>query len=199
MTRNIIHKSFPLFLMALAAAAQTPAERAHAVQYLTETRNGVTAAVQGLSDAQWNFKPAPDKWSIAEILEHLALTEDLISKQVLVQIANAPAPSPDRNAKQVDATIVDKVTDRSVKYHAPEPIQPTGRWTHAQALQHLLDSRAQTIALVESTPGLRDHVISHPAFGPLDGYEWVLAAAGHSARHTQQILEVKADPKFPVK
>lgn len=47
------------------------------------------------------------------------------------------------------------------------------------------------------TAGLRRHVIQHPAFGPLDGYEWVLAAAGHTARHTQQILEVKADPTFP--
>jgi len=199
MSRNTIRKSLPLFLIALGAAAQTPAERAHAVQYLSETRNGVAAAVQGLSDAQWNFKPAPDKWSIAQIVEHLAITEDLISKKVLVEIKTAPAGAADRDAKQVDATVVAKMTDRTTKYQAPEPIQPTGRWTHAEALQHLLDSRAQTISLVESTPGLRDHVISHPAFGPLDGYEWALAAAGHSARHTQQILEVKADPNFPVK
>jgi hypothetical protein len=35
-------------------------------------------------------------------------------------------------------------------------------------------------------------------FGPLDGYDWILAVAAHTARHTQQILEVKADPGFPV-
>jgi hypothetical protein len=199
MTRNVFQKTFPLFLIAMAAAAQTPAEREHAVKYLTETRNSLSAAVAGLSDAQWNFKPSPDKWSIAQIVEHLAVTEDLISKKVLIDIKTAPAPAADRDAKQVDSTVVAKMTDRTTKYQAPEPIQPTGRWAHAEALQHLLDSRAQTIALVESTPGLRDHVIAHPAFGPLDGYEWALATAGHSARHTQQILEVKADPNFPVK
>ena len=199
MTRNVFQKALPLVLTAMAATAQTTAERARAVQYLTETRNGVTAAIQGLSDAQWNFKPAPDKWSIAQIVEHLAITEDLISRTILREINTAAASGSQRDTKQVVAMVVAKMTDRTVKYHAPEPVQPTGRWAHSEALRHLLDSRAETIALVESTPGLRDHVISHPAFGPLDGYEWALAAAGHAARHTAQILEVKADPNFPVK
>jgi hypothetical protein len=39
--------------------------------------------------------------------------------------------------------------------------------------------------------------VDHPVLGPLDGYEWILAAAAHSERHTKQILEVKADPNFP--
>ena len=57
--------------------------------------------------------------------------------------------------------------------------------------------RAQTVTLFKSTADLRDHAINHPVFGQLDGYEWVLAVAAHSARHTKQILEVKADPNFP--
>jgi hypothetical protein len=46
---------------------------------------------------------------------------------------------------------------------------------------------------------LRDHFFDHPAFGPLDldGYQWLLLISGHSARHTAQIGEVKADPNFP--
>jgi len=46
----------------------------------------------------------------------------------------------------------------------------------------------------EGTP---QHVFDHPALGPLDGYEWVLAVAAHTERHTKQILEVKADANFP--
>jgi DinB superfamily len=203
MTRNTVKKTTQLLvsgmLLAVACAAQTltQAEREHAVQYLNETRNGVVQAVKGLSEAQWKFKAGADRWSIAEIVEHLALTEDLVSQKVLVNLKTAPAGAADRDPKQVDAMILKMMPDRTTKYQAPPPIVPTGRWTPSQALNHLLESRAQTIALFQSLPDPRGHVIAHPAFGPLDGYEWVLATAGHSARHTQQILEVKADPNFP--
>jgi DinB family protein len=205
MTHSIVKKTARLLaagvLVTLAVSAQTltQAERERALRYLTDTRNGVSDAVKGLSEAQWKFKPAPDRWSVAEVVEHLALTEELVSKQVLADLNKAPAGAANRDVKQVDAMIVDKITDRTTKFEAPPPVAPTGRWTPATALDHFLDGRAQTIALLQSTPDLRQHVINHPAFGPLDGYEWILAVAGHSARHTKQIIEVKADPNFPAK
>jgi hypothetical protein len=187
-------------LLAGAADGQslTRAEKEQALQYLSESRSGVLDAVKGLSEAQWKFKPAPDRWSVAEVVEHLALIEDVVTQNILGNIAKAPAGSADRDSKQVDTMILTKVPDRSTKYQAPPSATPTGRWTHAEALEHFLGGRAQTIALFKSTPDLRQHVIDHPVFGPLDGYEWVLAVAAHSARHTKQILEVKADPNFPV-
>jgi len=33
--------------------------------------------------------------------------------------------------------------------------------------------------------------------GMLDAYQWILLLSGHTERHTLQILEVKADPKYP--
>ena len=59
-----------LFSLGALAVAQslTAADREKAVQYLEQTRAGVLAATQGLSDAQMKFKSAPDRWSIAETL-----------------------------------------------------------------------------------------------------------------------------------
>ncbi|HYL78199.1 MAG TPA: DinB family protein [Bryobacteraceae bacterium] len=203
MTRTILMTA-SLFLAAtvsVAAAATsqgvTQAEKEQTLRYLAETRNGIVDAVKGLSEAQWKFKPAPDRWSVAEIVEHLALIEDVVSQNILANIEKAPAPSADRDPKQVDAMLLAKVPDRSTKFQAPPAAVPTGRWTPAETLEHFLASRAQTVALFKSTPDLRDHALNHPVFGPLDGYEWVLAVAAHSARHTKQILEVKADPNFP--
>jgi hypothetical protein len=31
----------------------------------------------------------------------------------------------------------------------------------------------------------------------MDGYQWILAAAARTERHTKQILEVKAEAGFP--
>ena len=43
---------------------------------------------------------------------------------------------------------------------------------------------------------LRNHVSDSPT-GPIDGYQALMFIAAHSARHTKQIAEIKADPNFP--
>jgi hypothetical protein len=66
-----------------------------------------------------------------------------------------------------------------------------------QAEQHFIDSRATTEAYLKDTPGLRAHAMADPMGTKMDGYEWILLIAAHSERHTKQILEVKADAKYP--
>jgi hypothetical protein len=153
--------------------------------------------VHGLSDAQWKFKPAADRWSIAEIVEHLALVENVMVQRIFPSIEKAPAPAAERDPKPIDGMILTKVGDRTTKFQAPPFVTPTGRWAPSEALDHYLADRGQTVAFVTTTPDLRHHVVDHPAFGSLDGYQWILAIAGHSVRHTKQILEVKSDPNFP--
>ena len=189
-----------LFLSALAAGqGLTPADREKGLRYLADTRNGVIEATKGLSDAQWKFKPAPDRWSIAEVLEHIVLVENYLLENVRPQLASSTAPVPDRDPKQMDAMILARMPDRSAKFQAPPPIVPTGRWTPQVALDRFLADRKETVAFLKSDADLRGPVVTHPAFGAMDGYEWILAIAGHSERHTKQILEVKADPNFPAK
>ena len=89
------------------------------------------------------------------------------------------------------------VPDRSRKAQAPPELVPKGRWTPAEALEHFLKSRAETIAFVQSTPDLREHVSDSPIGQKLDAYEWLLFIGAHSERHTKQIQEVKSNPGFP--
>jgi hypothetical protein len=53
----------------------TDQERKTAADLLTQTEQGVFNAVAGLSEAQLNFKPAPDKWSVLDCVKHIAVTE----------------------------------------------------------------------------------------------------------------------------
>lgn len=192
---------FSMALLALGAAAfgQTPADRAKGVEYLQKTRDGVEASVKGLSEAQLKFKAAPERWSVAETLEHIAKAEDVIFQSVTEQIMKAPAGPAGRDTAKIDGMVLMLIPDRSHKAEAPPPLVPNSAWTPAEALQHFLQSRAKTIAYMENTQGLRDHVADSPLGQPLDGYEWLLFIAAHSERHTKQILEVKADPGFPKK
>jgi hypothetical protein len=175
----------------------TQADRDRGVQYLEQTRDAVAASVKGLSDAQLKFKAAPDRWSVAETLEHIAKAEDFIFQNVTDKIMKAPAGPADRDTAKIDAMVLAMIPDRSHKAQAPPPLVPTSSWTPAESLDHFLKSRAKTIAFLESTPDLREHATDSPLGQPLDAYEWLLFIGAHSERHTKQILEVKADPGFP--
>jgi hypothetical protein len=186
-----------LFAVGTQAQDVTPADKEKAVKYLESTRKNIEEATKGLSDAQWNFKPAPDRWSIAECVEHIAATEDKLQGLVIEQVMKAPA-APDRDVVKLDAMVVTMVPDRSQKRQAPEELKPTNRFGGPDAsLKHFEESRAKTEDVLKNTPDLRGHAIDSPMGVKLDAYEWILFIGAHSERHTKQILEVKADPNFP--
>ena len=191
-----------LFLMAgVAASAQevTQADKERALQYLETTKKNVLEATKGLSEAQWNFKAAPDRWSVAQVTEHIAAAEDFIRDVVKEKVMMAPAGDAGRDVKKSDDAVLAVVPDRTNKAQAPEPLVPTNRFgTPEGSLKHFVESRASTEDFLRSATGLRDHVADSP-MGKLDGYEFVLLIAAHSERHTKQIAEVKADPNFPKK
>ena len=190
-----------LLLMAAAAPAQevTPAEKDKALQYLESTKKNVLEATKGLSEAQWNFKSAPDRWSVAQVMEHIAAAEDFLRTLDKEKVMTAPAGEAGRDVKKTDDGVLAMVPDRTNKVQAPEPLVPTNRFGSPEgSIKHFVESRATTEEFLKSTTGLRDHVLESP-MGKLDAYEFVLLIAAHSERHTKQINEVKADPNFPKK
>jgi hypothetical protein len=180
------------------AQSLSPEDRDKGVQYLEQTRQGIIDATKGLSDAQWKFKSAPDRWSVAETLEHIALAEDYLYENGAQKALTGTPSAADRDYKKMDAAILAMIPDRSHKAQAPGPLVPTGRWSPADTLDHFLKSRQRNIDALKSLPAadLRSHTVPSP-LGPTDAYEWFLFISAHSDRHTKQILEVKADPNFP--
>jgi hypothetical protein len=189
-----------LLIPGLRAEPLTSEDRSKAVKYLEKTRAGVLDSTKGLSDAQWNFKPAPDRWSVAEVMEHIAASEDFIRGNIETKVMTSPPRSSPADIKSLDEFVLQAVPDRSHKAQAPEPLRPTNRFgSPKDSIKHFKESRAKTIAFLKDTKDLRDHAMDSPMGKPLDGYEWVLFLAAHSERHTKQIEEVKADPNFPKK
>ena len=192
-----------LMLAADGTQTLTQEERDHAVAELEGSKKAFLDATKGLSAAQWSFKAAPERWSVAECSEHIALAEGFIFGLVSERIMKAPANPEKRDAARgKDELIVKILQDRSHKATAPEPIDPVkhGVMTLEESVKLFLDSRGHTIEYVKTTQeDLRDHLFDHPvpAIGTLDGYQWILLISGHTRRHTAQILEVKADPSFP--
>jgi hypothetical protein len=192
--------SAPVQASTKESSGLTKEERDRGVDYLKETQKAFLAATDGLSDAQWKFKSAPDRWSIAETAEHIAVTEDSIWGLVSGKIMKSPAtPEKRAEAKGKDEIILTKIPDRSRKAEAPERLRPTGKWaTRAALVKDFEATRGAEIAFVSETrEDLRSHFEDHPFLKTMDAYQWIIFNGAHCKRHTAQILEVKADPKFP--
>jgi hypothetical protein len=188
-----------LFIFLSGAESQTlsQADLDRALQYLETTKKNVVDATRGLSETQWNFRSSPFRWSIAQAMEHIATSEDVLRQSTEDQIKKAP-PAADRDLKKTDDMVLEVIPDRSRRFQAPEQLRPTNQFGSPEAsLKHFLESRAKTIELLKNTPDLRAHAVDSGLFKKLDAYQRILFIGAHCERHTKQILEVRSDPKFP--
>jgi len=189
-----------LMVPALKAQDLAKEDRAKAIKYLEKTRAGVLAATKGLSQAQWNFKPATNRWSVAEAMEHIAASEDFLMDMIHDKVMTAPGRTEADDVKALDESVLQNIPDRTAKVQAPEPLQPNNRFgSPKESLKHFREARAKTVKFLKQTNDLRQHALASPLGKKLDGYQWVLFIGAHSERHTKQINEVKADPNFPKK
>src|SRR5437868_7577947 len=93
------------------------------------TRSRLLQSVEGLSDEQQNFRPAPEKWSAAEVLEHLSIIERRVTKLVAALLDKAEAAGRPRDAVEPFApvSVAEFVEQsRTQKFNAPEGARPEG-------------------------------------------------------------------------
>lgn len=184
----------------LQAQAISADELKRAADHLKKTSAAFIAATEKLSEAQLSFKPGPTRWSVAEVSEHIAATEDFLMHMVVDRVMKAPARTAPANLKEIDDFVVTAIADRTKKATAPEPLVPTKRFgSFEETLKHFAESRARTVVFLKDTKDLREHAVDSPLGKVLDAYQWVLFVSAHCERHTKQILEVKADAGFPKK
>lgn len=176
----------------------TDAEHQYLRRYLADTRVRVITAVSDLSPAQWTFRAEPERWSIADTVEHLVSAEQLFLQSIATRLHDAPATTSIHDPRNLDARIVARVSSRASRGEAPPQLRPIDRWRADELADRFAQGRDQTLAFVQSLgAGTRLHAIEHPVFGALDGYQWALLTAAHTERHAQQIEEVKAHSDFP--
>jgi hypothetical protein len=199
-----LHKPF-IILIAIAvmsfdkpAAELTDSERTYAVQLLQETQEEIIKKVSGLSSEQYNFKADANTWSVAECVEHIAISEDNIFGFCQASLQQPADPSKRSEVKMSDEAIVEMAVDRSQKRKANETFKPTGKFGSFEVtLAEFKNKRDNNIAYVKTTKDdLRNHYNDFP-FGKLDAYQIILFMAAHSKRHYSQIDEITKNARFP--
>ncbi len=187
--------------LALATVSLTATERTDALAIHDSTERDFLAAIDGLSEAQWTFKPAPDRWSVQETAEHVILVEAFIAPIVQQTLAKEPdaaieeAVSSRTGFLQIGSaweTMRVRIMDRSTRgIIAPDPFQPKGQWSAAETARRYKEGHAAIRELL-SKPDLplKAHLFSGgPGTFTLD--HWLTLASLHTRRHLGQITETK--------
>jgi hypothetical protein len=112
-----------------AEAANTRQKLQFLLHYLGQTHVGLVRAVDGLSEQQWQFSPAPGCWSIAQVVEHIVAAEEAILRRI------APGRLP--------------------LAAAPASMVPAGRWGQDEALCRFFAVRQRIIECLRSR--IADH------------------------------------------
>jgi hypothetical protein len=166
---------------------------AHTLALLDAEREGLLAAVERVPGELRDRRPAAMRWSIAEVLEHLATVERGIAKLIASRgrqpsPPDAPAPVP------LDAERVAKLRNRGERIEAHERVRPTGSVAAVDALSALSEARAALRhAVINADPVfLEQNTHQHAVLGPLCLLDWAQFVAHHEARHTAQVLEIAA-------
>jgi DinB superfamily len=166
-------------------------ERATILRLLSESSAALESAVNGVSPADATRKLPESEWSVQEITEHVAISEEQMYYGLTERFRPIPEAPPD---EPKEVRIRESILNRNEKRVSPEPSRPSGRFgSLAEALAHFRACRARTIHYVEQgRDNLRARSVKHPLAGIVTGYEYLLILASHPLRHAAQIREVRA-------
>ena len=158
----------------------------------TTSRRDVAATIPADRFAE---RPVPDRWSAAELLEHLSRVESGCARVIAKRAAGARQSGiavEGERGSMLGALDGRRVTDRSHKLVAPEIVAPAGGFTREAALDALARSRAEFMRAVSEADGLPLGEIrhTHVVLGELDLYQWILFVGQHERRHLPQLEEI---------
>lgn len=200
-----------LALMAVVSVAAdepnpslTDAEFADLVREMDESQALLLGLITGLTDEQWNFKPKPDRWSVAECTEHIVRSERALLDFAQNAMKNPPDPEWYTRTKDKAEFLRRVMPNRNPGgvggAQAPMEIRPTEHWSRARAIEEFYKIHGVVRAYIETMPReVKNRTFEHPfpIFNWLNAYDWLLYVPLHTVRHSRQIIEVQSDPNYP--
>lgn len=152
--------------------------------------------VADLSESELQARPEGEEWSIAEIVEHVAIVEGgmmRICGKLLRKAQEKGAAAAAGGAVKLSETFLEKSAGaRETKFQAPEMVRPTGTMSIEESLARLDENRARLKELQPLFESLdcADFKFPHPAFGDITAHDWLALVGGHEARHIAQIQKI---------
>ena len=194
----------PATFAADEAAYMTDDERSEMLRLLDESRDLLLGLIGEVSEKQWTWKPAPDRWSVAECAEHIVLSESRLFQSVKGALAS-PASIDWMEETKGKAELLRRVMPNrnpggAGGASAPQEIRPQGDLTKADILAEFEKIRTEVREFTEATKApLKQHIEEHPfpIFGSLNAHDWLIYVPLHTIRHSKQMIEVMQTEGYP--
>jgi hypothetical protein len=182
-----------------SAPAWTEEDRKYLFDNLTRTKEAITAETKKLTKEQWNFKESPDRWSINQIVEHIAIWELLF----MHEISQALAREPDPNFANIisDSVFYDLDPNGLKKKNAMEYTKPfsfaipLGNNEGKNNVIWLTTMRNESIDFLEKEK--KNIRLQYDYCSGVNVHQYYLMIIRHSGRHLRQIRKVKEHPNYP--
>lgn len=176
----------------VSAAPLTPLERQRLTAHMEMTGKWLVDELTDLSAAQLNFRPAPNAWTILEVLDHLVVVGPIYWKD----LQNARPVSGARAGSMNDEDVLWYGIDRTNRETALTSENPTRQLKDLQSgLAAYSKQHEQLLEYVRTTKDdLRSRLVERQRS---DAYQWALLISTHDQRHVLQIREIKSNPKYP--
>lgn len=149
--------------------------------------------VAALSEEQLDARPDGEKWSVKQIVEHVAIVGDGVFRICSKLLSKAEQAGRPTNGFAMSAAFLEKASGSAdTKLEAPEIVHPA-------AGSSIADSLAKLDATTENLRTLREKFekfdgsepkFPHPYFGDLSAQEWFVLGGAHEGRHLRQIRRI---------
>jgi hypothetical protein len=164
---------------------------------LDAVRAEVLQEADGLSQAQADWRPSPDDWSVGEILHHLTLAEintGKLTSKLLKETGGAVAPYP----PGLDGFAPLPAWPPGPR-EAPPVVRPEKGHPIAQLLHDMRAARDRSRQSLErlATVDPRAFTWRHFTLGEMDLGQWWMLQAQHDRDHLQQLRRIRKMPGFP--
>lgn len=157
-------------------------------------REKLLAVIENVSDERANVLRDGEKWTVAQIVEHIGIVQESMSR-ISAKLLNKAK----ENGKNSEGGVL--ISDdfsqkaagaREQKFEAPDSVRPTGNQPIADSLKKLEETRQKLKELkpLFETVDCAEHKFPHPSFGEMNAHEWLALVGGHEIRHIEQIKKI---------
>jgi DinB superfamily len=197
----IVTLFFALFLTDITQAQETKslwteADRQYTLDNMRRTRDLLIKETENLSLEQWSFRDSAHRWSIGEVVEHLALWEIVWAREIGMGCRNKPQPELNATSKP-DSYYMDFIMEET-PHTSPDFTRPTGFIQGKDNLTFFLRGREQAIKFIETSKAdMRAHFELTNTPNPRNMHQVLIYQWGHVDRHLRQIKKLKQHKAYP--
>ena len=189
----------PLVVSAQEAQRWTEEDRQYLLQNLIRSRDELVKEIEGLSKKQWSFKESTDRWSINEVVEHLALFELIFDREISIALRGKPNPEFNKDVKPdsyYTGFIMEETPHVTVEYTKPFTYSvPLGLNDIKSNIAWFTKMRNESVEYLKTTK--EDMRLYYRNAGSTNVHQTYIYVFGHVDRHLRQIRKIKQHANYP--